>query len=179
MTKGMLLDMGTMNPGNGITLTRRVKVQSDRMEDILTYMREGRAYVNVMTSQSTYGAVRGQLVVPKCMDGELSGAQHHGFANIMISPDPADPSVAILVQVSCPPPRVVLSSCASGHRMCARACTEQMLASTLQFQNLGMNHGLRLSFLAPSSCARVLSPCCLSPRVSRSMCLFCECTRVV
>ena len=129
MTKGMLLDMGTMNPGNGITLTRRVKVQSDSMEDILTYMREGRAYVNVMTSQSTYGAVRGQLVVPKCMDGELSDhgfvniTQHHGFANIMISPDSADPSVAILVQVSCPPPRVVLSSSASGRRMCAWACT--------------------------------------------------------
>jgi len=132
----MLLDMGTMNPGNGITLTRRVKVQSDSMEDILTYMREGRAYVNVMTSQSTYGAVRGQLVVPKCMDGELSGPQHHGFANIMISPDSADPSVAILVQVSCPPPRVVF---ASGRRMCGRACTKQMLASALQIQNVGMN----------------------------------------
>ena len=99
MSAGMLLDMGTMNPTHGQTLVRRVKVQSEHLEDALTFMREGRAYVNVMTTQHSRGEVRGQLVVPHCIDGELMGPNHYGFANIMVSPDPGDKSVAMLVQV--------------------------------------------------------------------------------
>ena len=98
MSKGMLLDMGIMNPGQGQTLVRRVKVQSDHMEDALTFMREGRAYVRVAHE---HGELRGQLVVPHCLDGDLNGTdQHYGFANIMVSPDPEDKSTAILVQVA-------------------------------------------------------------------------------
>ena len=99
MSAGMLLDMGIMNPTSGQTLVRRVKVQSEHLEDALTFMREGRAYVNVMTTQHSRGEVRGQLVVPHCIDGELMGPNHYGFANIMVSPDPGDKSVAMLVQV--------------------------------------------------------------------------------
>jgi len=98
MSKGMLLDMGIMNPGQGQTLVQRVKVQSDHMEDALTFMREGRAYVRVAHE---HGELRGQLVVPHCLDGDLNGTdQHYGFANIMVSPDPEDKSTAILVQVA-------------------------------------------------------------------------------
>jgi len=98
MSKGMLLDMGIMNPGQGQTLVRRVKVQSDHMEDALTFMREGRAYVRVAHE---HGELRGQLVVPHCLDGDLNGTdQHYGFANIMVSPDPEDKSTAILVQAA-------------------------------------------------------------------------------
>jgi hypothetical protein len=102
MTAGVLLDMGIMNPTNGQTLTIRKKVTSGKMAEILGYMREGLAYVNVMTTQHTSGEVRGQLVVPHCMDGELTGADHYGFTNIMMSPDQQDKSVAIAVQVCLP-----------------------------------------------------------------------------
>ena len=101
MASGVLLDMGIMNPTNGQTLTMRKKVQSEHMEDILTWMREGRAYVNIMTTAHAHGEVRGQLVVPHCLDGELAGPDHYGFANIMVSPDAQDKSVAVLIQV-CP-----------------------------------------------------------------------------
>jgi len=102
MASGVLLDMGIMNPGptSGNTLTIRKKVQSEHMEDILTWMREGRAYVNVMTTAHPSGEVRGQLVVPRCLDGELTGPDHYGFANIMISPDSDDKSVAVLIQAA-------------------------------------------------------------------------------
>ena len=101
MASGVLLDMGIMNPTDGETLTMRKKVQSEHMEDILTWMREGRAYVNIMTTARAHGEVRGQLVVPHCLDGELAGPNHYGFANIMVSPDAHDKSVAVLIQV-CP-----------------------------------------------------------------------------
>jgi hypothetical protein len=66
MSAGMLLDMGIMNPTPGQTLTRRVGVQSDHMEDALTFMREGRAYVRIAHN---HGQLRGQLVTPHCLDG--------------------------------------------------------------------------------------------------------------
>lgn len=104
MNAGVLLDMGIMTPANGQTVTMRKKVQSDQMEQILTFMREERAYVNVMTEAHSKGAVRGQLVVPKCLDGGLlptkNTTEHYGFANIMVSPDSDDKSVAVLIQVS-------------------------------------------------------------------------------
>jgi hypothetical protein len=104
MNAGVLLDIGVLTPGNGNTAAVRKKVESPQMDHILTFMREGFAYVNVMTDQHPKGAVRGQLVVPKCMDGalspELNTTEHYGFANIMTSPDPDDKSVAVLIQVS-------------------------------------------------------------------------------
>ena len=103
MNAGVLLDMGIITPANGQTGILRKKVQSDQMEQILTFMREGRAYVNVMTETHRKGAMRGQLVVPKCMDGSLlptkNTTEHYGFANIMVSPDEDDKSVAVLIQV--------------------------------------------------------------------------------
>ena len=66
MSAGMLLDMGIMNPTPGSTLTRRVGVQSDHMEDALTFMREGRAYVRIAHN---LGQLRGQLQAPHCLDG--------------------------------------------------------------------------------------------------------------
>lgn len=99
MKAGVLLDMGIMNPTSGQTLTIRKKVTSGKMAEILGYMREGLAYVNVMTTQHTGGEVRGQLVVPHCMDGELTGADHYGFTNVMMSSDIQDRSMAIAVQV--------------------------------------------------------------------------------
>ena len=105
-SQGMLLDLGTLCPSGGAcpapgeTRVRRIKVQSDRMEEVLTWMREEKTYVNVMTNNNPHGEVRGQLVVPRCLDGELSGAQNYGFVNVMLSPDSSDKSVAVLVQMA-------------------------------------------------------------------------------
>lgn len=104
MSAGVLLDIGELEPGNGHTAALRKKVESPQMEHILTFMREGYAYVNVLTDQHPKGAVRGQLVVPKCMDGAISPTinttEHYGFAHIMASPDSDDKSVAFLIQAA-------------------------------------------------------------------------------
>lgn len=105
---GMLLDMGITNPlKGGAPEVMRKKIQSDDMEDILRFLREELLYVNIIARSENHtnpvGVLRGQLVVPHCLEGELSGNQpgdYYGFTNIMVSPDPDDKSVAILVQAS-------------------------------------------------------------------------------
>jgi len=130
MNEGMLMDIGMLSAPVGELVAIRKSITSERIDTILKFMREGRAYVLIATeahpgAQRTLtglladavrlasagtervavradGALRGQVVTPICLEGELESQRAndnmYGFANAMLSPDAEDEAVAFLIQ---------------------------------------------------------------------------------
>lgn len=94
----------------GMTFTRTMRLESPSLQETLTFMREGRTYVSVMTHSmaSVAGELRGWLEVPECHEARLTGSPRTGddgqpvmpyaFANVLISP--SESSFALLLQVA-------------------------------------------------------------------------------
>jgi hypothetical protein len=103
----MLLNLGSVAISEGKTWVGSVRLESDRMQEILTYMREGRTYISIMTEKNPDGELRGQLEPPTCLEARLTGLSRvgsdglpinpYGFANVLISP--SEKSYAALLQV--------------------------------------------------------------------------------
>ncbi|KAJ1475082.1 hypothetical protein T484DRAFT_1969130, partial [Baffinella frigidus] len=102
MSEGMLLDIGMVAAQVGQLVSIRKTATSDRLEQILQFIREGRAYVLIATTSHPDGALRGQIVSPMCLEGELVATRAldnvYGFGNVLISPDMADQATATLIQ---------------------------------------------------------------------------------
>jgi hypothetical protein len=103
----MLLNLGQIVLQETKTWVGSVRLESPKMQEILTYMREGRTYISIMTAKNPNGELRGQIEPTTCMEARLSGASFqandgmtvnpYGFANLLISASRR--SYAALLQV--------------------------------------------------------------------------------
>jgi len=85
-SRGVLLDLQTLPVMAGQTSSVRLRLTSPEMSMILQLMREGHAYVNVATGENPDGELRGQIVVPHCLEAEMMGTEPtRGFANVLLS----------------------------------------------------------------------------------------------
>mmetsp|Transcript_38794 Transcript_38794/g.122281 ORF Transcript_38794/g.122281 Transcript_38794/m.122281 type:complete len:352 (-) Transcript_38794:243-1298(-) len=80
---GPLLDLGSIVSSPGNVVSSRIMRASNHMSQILSFMREGSLFVDVILDPTTKEELYGKIVIPSCMEASLQNTFASGFANLL------------------------------------------------------------------------------------------------